>query len=269
MSIAGWLPTDWPKAILPLAIRAGESFVSVGTAFLIDHEGLNCLVTAKHVIREESGKPRSGLYVLSNRVGGGGNFLSLDEMAAAFGISWKTVGSDIAATLMPADNTYDIKKFSIDLFESFSNIREGDDVFILGFPLKLGVSASARITPIVRTGIVALRNDDRSFLVDANVFPGNSGSPVFFKPCAFEFGSSGLRLGTLRPPKLIGLVTSFITYTDVAISQQTGKARVTFEENSGLASALSVELIREVLNSSDFQAMTRAIIERERRSQPS
>ena len=269
MSIAGWLPADWPKAIVPIAVRVGENFVPVGTAFLVKHEGLNCLITAKHVVFGDNGQPRNGLFILSNRVGGGGgNFIPLDELTS-LGVSWKTIeGGDVAATIMPSDATYDIKRFTVALFESFSNVREGDDVFFLGFPLSLGVSQTAKITPIVRAGMVALKNEDRSFLIDANVFPGNSGSPVFFRPCPFEFVPEGLRAGRIRPPKLIGLLTSVITYTDEAVSRQTGKTRVTFEENSGLASALSIELVTEVLNSNGFQSMVRAIIARERGNSP-
>lgn len=268
MSIAGWLPADWRKAVVPIAVRAGGNFAPVGTAFLIEHQGFNCLVTAKHVVFEDSGQLRNGLFVLSNRIGGGGNFLPCDELTR-MGASWKTLeGCDIAATLMPADTTHDLRRFAATLFENFSNVREGDDIFFLGFPLSLGVSPTARITPIVRAGMVALKNDDRSFLIEANAFPGNSGSPVFFRPCPFEFSADGLRMGTVRPPKLIGMLTSFVPYEDEAVSRQTGRTRVTFEENSGLASALSIEFVSEILNSESFQSMTRAIVARERGNNP-
>jgi hypothetical protein len=66
-------------------------------------------------------------------------------------------------------------------------------------------------------------------LIDAFVFSGNSGGPVF-KPCR-----TALALGELETDCLIGMVKAYMPYTDSALSRQTGKVRVTFEENSGLA----------------------------------
>ena len=46
---------------------------------------------------------------------------------------------------------------------------------------------------------------------------------------------------------LIGVVKSYIPYKDVAISQQTGKPKVIFEENSGLALVETVDSIEETV----------------------
>ena len=46
---------------------------------------------------------------------------------------------------------------------------------------------------------------------------------------------------------LIGIIKSYVPYRDVAVSQQTGRPRVIFEENSGLAAAHSVDCIEETL----------------------
>jgi hypothetical protein len=268
MSIAGWLPQDWSKAIVPLAIQQGENFIPIGTAFLVGHTidstSRYCLVTAKHVVFNENGERRNGIFVLANRRGGGGFFTPFDAPRI---MPWVTVGnSDVAITLMPLTPSTgaDIKVITNNLLEDFSNIREGDDVFFMGFPLRLGVSPLAKITPIVRAGIVAMKNADSSFLIDANVFPGNSGSPVFFRPCPFQFGGEGiLTLGNVRPPKLIGILISIITYRDEAISRQTGEVRVIFEENSGLATALSIDSMRNILGSAEFQTACRAVLRRE------
>lgn len=125
-------------------------------------------------------------------------------------------------------------------------VCEGDFAYVLGFPL--GLSDGPRNTVVVRSGIVArvrdlLGGQNDQFLLDAFVFPGNSGGPVVLKPemMAIE--------GTTAPSSayLIGVVRSYVPYQDVAISQQSGRPRVIFEENSGLAAVHPVDAIEETI----------------------
>jgi len=122
----------------------------------------------------------------------------------------------------------------------------GDGVFIPGFPM--GLSGEHRNYVIVRQGAIAriselLDGASKTFLVDALVFPGNSGGPVVLKPEIVSIQ------GTQPNPKaaLIGVVKSYESYVDTAISQQTKHARITFEENSGLAEVIPVDYINEML----------------------
>jgi hypothetical protein len=75
------------------------------------------------------------------------------------------------------------------------------------------------------------------------VFPGNSGGPVVLKPEIFSIQ------GTKASPKafLVGVVASYQPYIDTAVSQQTQHPRITFEENSGLATVIPVDFINEML----------------------
>jgi hypothetical protein len=125
-------------------------------------------------------------------------------------------------------------------------LNEGDRVFVLGFPM--GLVAPERQYVICRTGIVArirdyLENSAADFLVDAPVFPGNSGGPVISCPSALFIN------GTKPTEKadLIGIVKSYVPYTDVAISSQTRRPRITFEENSGLSAVEPAEAILETV----------------------
>jgi hypothetical protein len=43
------------------------------------------------------------------------------------------------------------------------------------------------------------------------------------------------------------MVKGYMPYTDPALSRQTGKVRVSFEENSGLATVIPVEAIQTVI----------------------
>jgi hypothetical protein len=87
------------------------------------------------------------------------------------------------------------------------------------------------------------QNASMSFMIDSFVFPGNSGGPVVLKPDMFAIQ------GTKSQSKaaLIGVVTDYRPYTDVAISPQTHRARVLFEENSGLADVLPIDYVEDTI----------------------
>lgn len=125
-------------------------------------------------------------------------------------------------------------------------ITEGDGVYVLGFPM--GIVGKERNFVVVRQGSIArirdvLASSSKEFLVDAFVFPGNSGGPVVVKP---EITSiQGTK--SLKAAYLIGMVKSYIPYQDAAYSKQTNRPRIIFEENSGLAEVVPVDSVRETI----------------------
>jgi S1-C subfamily serine protease len=125
-------------------------------------------------------------------------------------------------------------------------ITEGDGVYVLGFPM--GLVGGDRNFVIARQGAIArirdcLAGTTNRFLIDALVFPGNSGGPVILKP------EAGAIEGTKRQNRayVIGVVRAYIPYSDVAVSQQTGHARIAFEENSGLAEVIPMDLVQKLI----------------------
>jgi hypothetical protein len=123
---------------------------------------------------------------------------------------------------------------------------EGDGVFLLGFPM--GLVGGPRNAVIVRGGWLARLRDLRDgssdrFLVDSWVFPGNSGGPVVTRPEAMSIQ------GTKSPlsANLIGVLSSYLPFIDVAVSQQTNRPRITFEENSGLVNVFPVDCIDQTI----------------------
>jgi len=127
-----------------------------------------------------------------------------------------------------------------------AGVSEGDGVFALGFPL--GLVGENRNYVIVRQGAIARIRDayasaSRDILVDVTVFPGNSGGPVLTRPEVVSV------LGTKAIGRcaLLGVISSYVPYRDVAISAQTGMTRVVFEENSGLASVIPVDHVVRLL----------------------
>jgi S1-C subfamily serine protease len=126
----------------------------------------------------------------------------------------------------------------------------GNDVFVLGFPM--GISGSEQRNYVVaRRGSIAriedvLETNGMTFLIDALVFPGNSGGPVVSVP------SLNAIEGTKSQDHayLIGMVRSYLPYRDILASQQTGEVRMISEENSGLAEVIPVDYINETIDAS-------------------
>ena len=121
---------------------------------------------------------------------------------------------------------------------------EGDEVYTLGFPL--GLAGDERNYVIVRQGVVARIRDwydgqSNSFLIDALVYPGNSGGPVIAKPTMFSYTQ------TRTHPKLIGMVSGYMPYQDFARSDQTGQVVSVSTQNSGLAEVVPIDKVNETI----------------------
>ncbi len=126
-------------------------------------------------------------------------------------------------------------------------VSAGDGIFVIGFPMNL--AGRQRNYAIVRPGAIARVTDliesaATTLMIDSHVFPGNSGGPVILEPNVISI--SGTKSN--NSAYLIGIATAFIPYVDVAVSPQTQRARVTFEENSGLAEVVPVDRINEAIN---------------------
>lgn len=125
-------------------------------------------------------------------------------------------------------------------------VTEGDFVYVLGFPM--GLIGGERNTVIVRSGSIARIRDalagaNQEYLVDAFIFPGNSGGPIVSKPEALSIKGT-------KPQEaayLIGITRSYVSYRDVAVSMQSKRQRVVFEENSGLAAVHPIDFAQDII----------------------
>jgi hypothetical protein len=257
----------------------GYKWTAVGTGFFFGHlatfdpdpakRQYNVyLVTAKHVVegwneQQEILKIRG--FTTSNlmlRV----NPTISSSLAANFDLKQIIDEGSPGWTNNPNNKDVSVLAVNIDLLrtgfgvyffsddESSANIQKlkdlkvsaGDGTFVLGFPM--GLIGEKRDAVIVREGIIAriedmLYSNSESFLIDSFVFPGNSGGPVILKP---EISSI---VGTPNQQRayLIGMVDAYQPYREYAISPQTQENRVTFEENSGLATILPVDYIIDAI----------------------
>ncbi len=255
------LPPEWLDCVVALGVASSDEgeeprWVATGFFYLLVEgrdggrvQGKAYLVTARHVLREHA-----SLLLRVNP--------SAAEPAKQFELHLREGGRADGAPrwVHPDDDELDVAVIPIDLaqlrergmraaaFHSDTDavdraamveleVSEGDDVFILGFPM--GDVGGDRNYAIVRGGTIARVRDAMAgvsdhLVLDCFVFPGNSGGPVV------------LRAADGRPAKLLGLVQSYVPYRDVATSTQTGRARVVFEENTGLALAHPIDVVKEL-----------------------
>lgn len=212
------------------------------------------LVTAKHVVKNHKGD----ILVRVNPATGGFKQFSLQSEPKPGHNTWffhPDPSIDVAVCKVNADAL-----ITLGIAEGFmaseqsmkrkelaeNDVGPGDGIFVLGFPMNL--AGEKRNHVIARDGIIArvsemLDGGSTTYMIDARVYPGNSGGPVVLKPEAMAIQ------GTKAHPQaaLIGLVTSYRAYFEHAVSPQTGRTRVIFEENSGLAEVLPIDYVDEAI----------------------
>lgn len=128
-------------------------------------------------------------------------------------------------------------------------ISQGDGVFVLGYPM--GIAGSIKNYSIVRAGIIARMDEEiigteHRFIIDATIFPGNSGGPVILKPeIACLEGTKAV-----QKAYLLGVISAYIPYKETAYTLQgeTPQPRIDFIENSGLALVVPISKVKEVVD---------------------
>jgi len=132
----------------------------------------------------------------------------------------------------PDINIHMLKRYvTLKNFGSDALIVEGKGVLIIGYPLGLGVEHDFEF-PVIKLGIVSGFTKKNWFLIDANVNPGNSGSPVI----------------SIRDNKIIGIITSY-KLDRIELFDKNGNLVATFPYNSGLSQAITIQKIKEELMS--------------------
>ena len=260
------LPPDYMKTVIAIGTKIDNSTRWIGTGFLYvaRHEndpnrGVVFLITNKHVVNPPSSPAPINLFVRMNREGSLGALeLPLGQSGWHFHPTADVAVVSINMQVVTA-NELSCKWFDETLTPEKASeigVSEGDGVFVLGFP-QGNIGTENRNFVIVRQGCIArvqdwLSKEGQNILIDAPVYPGNSGGPVVLKPesTAMQNTKSNNRA------YLIGMVESYIPYQDIAISPQTGRPRVVFEENTGLANVVPGDVILEIIERSMSSAGT-------------
>lgn len=129
-----------------------------------------------------------------------------------------------------------------------TGVTDGSFIYALGFPVGITQLLINNILkePVCRFGCIAKiehlyhpSNKEVAYLVDSNMFPGNSGGPVINRIESISLTGTKSNSSTY----LIGIIGAYLPYQEHLYSHQTNRDRMTMEENSGLAIVYPVDNI--------------------------
>jgi hypothetical protein len=254
-SFAEFLPDGLFKTVVLVekAVQAdsGLKYEPRGSGVLVKHDNKYYLVTARHlaskvkpfIVRFHDARDTfQFLHVpLDTICSGAANWAHNDS----FDLSCLRLRPDIFSRVWE-------KPLPIDTFFARSHeLRLGTSVFIIGYPSSVvGVDYH-----VVRNGIIAARPKQGIVLTDSQIYPGTSGGPVFLKAMPNLIAESknpymGVRVQFEgRKARLVGIVYEYYSYYEFAKSEKTGRRRVMFEENAGLAKVVTAPAIMQFLGS--------------------
>jgi S1-C subfamily serine protease len=266
------LPSQYLSALISIGIlrkneKDEEHFHSTATGFLVGKKvsmkGRNgyqlFVVTNRHVFyNKQKDEHTKEIFFRFNTLEGKSHFFKiklLNEKKEPIWSQHSDVRVDLAVLPISAKAIEDAKiEFYFfkedDLFfaKDFNNsdISTGDDLFVLGFPMS--ISGNTKNFVIVRKGIIARVDEEileqGYYYIDAAAFPGNSGGPVIKKPELISLGGTNANSSA----GLMGVISSGETYSDIAISQQTGESKIIFTEQTGLVRVVPTERIFEIVD---------------------
>ncbi|MCP2080773.1 UNVERIFIED_ORG: hypothetical protein J2W74_001959 [Methylorubrum zatmanii] len=191
-----------------------RKFNTLGTGVIVQSEQCTCLITAKHVVSGPGYAPT----ILQMR-------LALEDGDPPFGVTlqlvdrfgknlWRSLPDDSDLAVMPLPDMTQYKNLRAIGFHSFGirgDLVQGGNVVIIGYPSIVSALTNTQdilVSPIARGGIIAwvdpLDAANKPFIVDANLWQGNSGGPVFRQTNGVQPGGDFTLGGEL---KLIGIVS--------------------------------------------------------------
>ena len=204
----------------------------IATSFIFNYKSENkqypFLVTNKHVI---SGTDKGRLTFIQARHGkpllGTGFRLDIEHFEEIWH-GHHSVNIDVAVTpfaplvdhIKKAGTNIYFRTIGKELVPSEDDLKHVDaieEVVFIGYPI--GIWDTKNLLPVVRNGITAspITIDFRGepqFLVDASIFPGSSGSPVFlYNPGIYADKSGGTVVGTRL--YFLGVIASVFFQEDV------------------------------------------------------
>jgi hypothetical protein len=218
--------TDFLSALLmrsTFKLTDGKTF---GTAFVLGKPIANdstkaeyVLITATHVLKDFFGD--TAVIYLRTKSGDDYTLLPCKLPIREKGIQkWiQHKSQDVSAMKIAIPTVADIQLcpttyLAKDADFSKFDVVPGDDVMILGYPMEL--ASNNALFPILRSGKIASypivpTSHYPQLLLDFNVFPGNSGGPVFIQSNTRIYGG-GTNIGIVR--MIVGLVSQQLAYPE-------------------------------------------------------
>lgn len=224
------------------AYEISTTKVSDGTAFFVGNNNDLFIITARHVAEKDY--DLHAKVQCKNKITGDNEviLLKLKRDDWVFHPEGETIDTnyvDIAVMRIPWMVDRNICIFRYETTHTneknfnqlpFEDPMPPECILILGFPLDIGFELNEQ-KPLIRSGIVSLTNgrrllkmnngkfaEEKSILIDAQMFPGNSGSPVIKQ--IFSFDSE---------IKLLGLVIATNDELSYAVIEPVSRIRETIE----------------------------------------
>ncbi len=185
----------WRRATIALGVVVQDGkdskFVTTGSGVIVSVDAhYGCLLTAKHMVLDpNTGKATPRLWMrFPSPDGRAEEPIPLDLFDQQGRNLWRTSedGGDLAVIPLPVQALVrlgtPVPSVPLsDFADPKDDVFQGAPVLVLGYPQIVGEQYLS--SPIARGGIVAWVNPkdpaDEPFLVDANLYNGNSGGPVF------------------------------------------------------------------------------------------
>ena len=194
--------------------------ISIGSCFLIGRplrsdpkKACLVLVTAAHILEQMEGEDIT-VYFRQKQDDSFAKAPWRTKIHQGGNATWVKNKSDldVAAMYIAPPRVFDLQLLPTAIFADDKTlmkfeINPGDEMCCLGFPL--GFEANDAGFPVLRSGRIASfplipAEKYRTFLLDLEVFPGNSGGPVYFVESSRIYGGS---LHTGRVQFIAGLVS--------------------------------------------------------------
>lgn len=144
------------------------------------------------------------------------------------------------------------KAVSYDMLADFSEpeLSIAENVYFVGYPDNRYDMVNN--LPLIRTGLISSHpkydyNGDPVFIIDAQVFPGSSGSPVYIDLTYENFKNGQIVVGS-RKIKLLGIVAQTMVRNNQLQAVPTGTAYAT-QEVLGLGIVFKSTAIKELVDS--------------------
>lgn len=258
------IPNQYFKSVVAIGVPNVPTTKWIGTGFLygqtlqIENNGQSrarvFLVTNRHVFQGQN-----AVILRFEKINGGSHEFTVALKNNDKDIWTSHSDSSIDVAVLPINANILQKEIGqLSFFKDDANclllsnpiandLCEGDGIFLLGFPM--GLVDQIENLPIVRGGTLARIKDckagrSKSFFIDCQTFPGNSGGPVLNKVEIVSIEGTN----AISTCFLIGIVAAYLPYQDIAISQQTSRPKIIFEENSGLSVVFPVSTILDTVN---------------------
>lgn len=151
--------------------------------------------------------------------------------------------------MMPEQLYY--KAVSYDMLATFNEeeLSVAENVYFVGYPDNRYDKANN--LPLIRTGMIASNpkydyNGNPTFIIDAQVFPGSSGSPVYID-LTYENMKNGQIIVSKKDIKLLGIVSATMIRNNQLKSIETNTHYLT-EEVLGLGIVYKSTAIKELID---------------------